>query len=444
MDHFEEYYADELSEFGSDEEVDLGLDDEDPNPKLTENWWTCNFRPNLFEFNENPRVRIFVNEHSTSLTIFEHFFDENLMQLIVYETNKYQKQNKIGERNKMKSWYDASIAEMYCFFGIIILTGMIGKRRIRDYWSTDPLLHTPFFRQIFSRNRFYDLLRCIHFNDNRKNDKTRLYKIQPVVDVLRKKFRFCTYPTKNLCIDESLMLWKGRLIFKVYIPSKRNRFGIKFFLLVDCASKIVLDFIIYTGHESQIKMNNEVGISGSIVMTMMAPFLNKGHNLYVDNWYSSPNLFKLLYNNKTGACGTVRKNRTGMPKLERRLNQGEVENKCDGNMLALKWKDKREVHMLSTIHDSSMIKTRKRKRNGMFVYKPICVHDYSQNMGGVDKVDMQISFTESIRKTVKWSKKVFFHMLDLSIFNSYAIYKHKKTLELSFYEFKLDLVRNIF
>ena len=264
------------------------------------------------------------------------------------------------------------------------------------------------------------------------------------MDVLRKKFRFCTYPTKNLCIDESLMLWKGRLIFKVYIPSKRNRFGIKFFLLVDCASKIVLDFIIYTGHESQIKMNNEVGISGSIVMTMMAPFLNKGHNLYVDNWYSSPNLFKLLYNNKTGACGTVRKNRTGMPKLERRLNQGEVENKCDGNMLALKWKDKREVHMLSTIHDSSMIKTRKRKRNGMFVYKPICVHDYSQNMGGVDKVDMQISFTESIRKTVKWSKKVFFHMLDLSIFNSYAIYKHKKTLELSFYEFKLDLVRNIF
>ncbi|EFN71302.1 PiggyBac transposable element-derived protein 4, partial [Camponotus floridanus] len=40
---------------------------------------------------------------------------------------------------------------------------------------------------------------------------------------------------RNICIDESLLLWKERLSWKQYILSKRNRFGIKFFAL--CKNK---------------------------------------------------------------------------------------------------------------------------------------------------------------------------------------------------------------
>ena len=97
-------------------------------------------------------------------------------------------------------------------------------------------------------------------------------------------------PFQNLCIDESLMLWKGRLAFRQYIPFKRHRFGVKLFLLCDCETKFVLDFIVYTGSDTEIDVTPDIGISGSIVMTLMEKYLGKGHILYVDNWYSSPKL----------------------------------------------------------------------------------------------------------------------------------------------------------
>ena len=90
------------------------------------------------------------------------------------------------------------------------------------------------------------------------------------------------------------MLWKGRLGFRQYIPSKRHRFGIKLFQLVDCETKFVLDFIIYTGSTTEHQVIPGLGLSGSIVMELMQRYLNKEHHLYVDNWYTSPALFELL------------------------------------------------------------------------------------------------------------------------------------------------------
>jgi hypothetical protein len=88
-------------------------------------------------------------------------------------------------------------------------------------------------------------------------------------------------------------------------------------------------------------------------MTMLAPHLGKGHTLYVDNWYSSPP-------NNTGTCGTVRSNRKGMPAFGcRKMQRGEVEFKENGQQLAVKWHDKLDVPVLSTVHTSTMSATGK-------------------------------------------------------------------------------------
>jgi hypothetical protein len=56
----------------------------------------------------------------------------------------------------------------------------------------------------------------------------------PIVTHLLEKYKAAMYPFEKVCIDESLMLFKGSLAFKQYIPSKRHRFGIKVFVLCDC------------------------------------------------------------------------------------------------------------------------------------------------------------------------------------------------------------------
>jgi len=55
-------------------------------------------------------------------------------------------------------------------------------------------------------------------------------KIRYILDKL-KTSKTASYPYEKLCIDESLLLFKGRCYFKQYIPSKRSRFGIKSFVL---------------------------------------------------------------------------------------------------------------------------------------------------------------------------------------------------------------------
>ena len=154
----------------------------------------------------------------------------------------------------------------------------------------------------------------MHFANNEdilSND--RLEKIRPIIGDFKRKFRNCMNPIQNLCIDESLLLWKGRLGFKQYIPSKRHRFGTRLFQLVDCETKFIPDFIVCTRSTTEYQVISELGLSGSVVMELMQRYLNKGHHLYVDNWYMGPALFELLHRNKTGACGTVCKNRHEIP-----------------------------------------------------------------------------------------------------------------------------------
>ncbi|CAM4570566.1 unnamed protein product [Leuciscus chuanchicus] len=67
---------------------------------------------------------------------------------------------------------------------------------------------------------------------------------------------------RDLCVDESLMKWKGRLAFRQFIPSKRHRFRVKFFVLCDVLTGYVEDMIIYTGSTTDIQHYPGLGISG--------------------------------------------------------------------------------------------------------------------------------------------------------------------------------------
>jgi hypothetical protein len=58
---------------------------------------------------------------------------------------------------------------------------------------------------------------------------------------------------------------KGHLMFKHFIPSKRHRFGIKVFVLCDCETGYILDFILYMGVTTDIVEDRELGISGAVI-----------------------------------------------------------------------------------------------------------------------------------------------------------------------------------
>ena len=323
------------------------------------------------------------------------------------------------------------------------LMGLNQKNRVKDYWSTDKLIATPIFGELFARDRYLSILRYLHFADNDTEEESKLRKIQPIVNHLRKKFQAAMIPWETLCVDESLMLWKGRLSFKQYIPTKRRRFGMKLFMLRDCNTKFVLNFVVYTGVETAIDNHPDVGLSGSVVLSSITSHLEKNHTLFVDNWFLSPLLFGRLLEQKTKACGTVSKNRSGMPSFET-LAEGQLQAfQITGKLLALKWMDKREVYMLTTLYKPVIVESEKYDRDtGRRIKKPLCIVHYNKNMRAVDQVDMQISFSECLWKTIKWYEKLFFHLLDITVQNSYAMFRmNNENLELS--EFRMQLAREL-
>jgi hypothetical protein len=68
-------------------------------------------------------------------------------------------------------------------------------------------------------------------------------------------------------------------------------------------------------------------------------------------------------------------------------------------MLALAWKDKRNVIMLSTWHNNGMHNMRRKVKNNVEQFrKPVVICDYNKHMGGVDVSDQYVSAYRFISK----------------------------------------------
>lgn len=390
-----------------------------------------------------------LHDDSSILEFFEAFVSEFLLGKVAFETNRYAHQflqhEVLSEHSRAKGWKDVDISELYVFIATTLLMSRNKKLDMKDNWSNDPLLYTPIFGKIMCRDRYLLILRMIHFCNNEiQVSGNRLFKLDMVLDEVRANFKAAMVPFQNLVIDESLVLWKGRLSFKQFIKSKRHRFGIKFFVLCDVETDYILDFIIYTGAETRLlPYDINIGISGGVVKTLIAPYLNKGYNLYTDNWYTSPILSQYLLKKKTTLTGTVKKNRRGMPPLKNKLSAGGVQSSHTKNIMVLKWLDRREVFMLSTLYDDKLADSGKVDRKGVMIKKPNCVVNYNACMGSIDKTDMLLSSVECVRKTLKWYKKIFFHLIDLCILNAFSTYKTVTGKVMSLANFQLELIRQL-
>ena len=108
--------------------------------------------------------------------------------------------------------------------------------------------------------------------------------------------------------------------------------------------------------------------------------------------------------------------------------------------MIMKWKDKRDVVLVSTFHDDSMENVT--TRQGV-IQKPSVVFDYNKNMGGVDRNDGQLQSYELARELLKkYYQKMFRYLLDEVCLNAFIIYK-KKGGSMSRLDFLLTLAESL-
>ena len=458
-----DFSSDQSSESDFDDVfADAGMDSGDEESSNIRSTWFAvdGSHCKQFLFSDISGIHGFSGVSASSLRpidVYSKLVTDDVYDLVVEQTNLNAQQvlsnRRISRKSRYKHWKSTDKAEMKKFFAIVMYMGVVKYPSISLYWSRDSFYKNSFVPSIMSRNRFQLLLRFMHFADNEDGDenenKDRLLKIRRMLEILEKNFTATKTPGDTIAIDESMIPWRGRLLFRQYNPGKAHRYGVKIYKLCDLQGYTYTSSV-YIGknavaHRGQ--PTTTTSHSAQIVLDLAEKYLKSGRTITTDNFYTSVALANILLKNETHLVGTIRKNRAGNPKevTTAKLKQGEIVGRenADGIVVA-KWRSKREVLMLSTKHDLKSISTGKQNKFHEEIFKPEIIICYNKGKQGIDISDQMASYFTPLRKTIRWYHKIAFEfMLNTAVVNSLIIYQEISGKKIKIGQFRHNLICDI-
>ncbi len=376
---------------------------------------------------------------------------------MVTETNRYASQviNAGGHRraSRIHQWTETCVAEMMGFLAVVMNMGLVRLPSINDYWSNEDNIGQPWFKRMFSRNRFQLLLKFFHLVDNTtmpahgQRGYNPAGKFEPFLDHLNSKFRAAFTPHQHVSVDESMIGTKGRSGLKQYLPNKHHaRFGVKLWALCCSVTGYCLSMLVYKAKRySPPASGNGLGFDVVVQLMTLSNLLNRAYHVVTDNFFSSLALAKFLYRRGTFFTGTIRRTRRGLPQAVAKGSPGvgEVVNRrsvCQ-TILALLWRQKQGRQPVAVISTAASSGTVREKGQDI----PLAITTYNKYMGGVDLHDAMLYCYLDERKTLKVWKKCAFNLIGRTLLNAYILYKCNTghTPVLSRHQFVCSVIRSL-
>ena len=87
---------------------------------------------------------------------------------------------------------------------------------------------------------------------DRRETRNRMDKLAPIRIIWDMFIENCIKhykPSEQVTVDEQLVTFRGRCSFKMYIPSKPGRYGIKIWALCDAKNAYLVNAKVYLGKE---------------------------------------------------------------------------------------------------------------------------------------------------------------------------------------------------
>ena len=110
----------------------------------------------------------------------------------------------------------------------------------------------------------------------------------------------------------------------------------------------------------------------------------------------------------------------------------------------IKFMDRKEVRLVTTAHDPSKVQTGKvNPVTKEPIVKYHAVHEYNQYIGAVDRSHQAVSYYAFKRRTLKWWKKVFFHLFMLGVLNAHIVQKATAAKKLLHRIFRRELAKQL-
>lgn len=163
----------------------------------------------------------------------------------------------------------------------------------RDCWMISSFSHIPGFCSIFTLNRFQHLMDSLNLANNENSNCKEL-------GILPSKSHKYYIPKQEFAIDEQMMGTKYWVSFIQFMPQKPCQLK-RIWALWESGTGYVQHSQIYKIKEG----NAEQGLAHRVVMDLMVKYQHQNCHLYMDNFYSSPQLLFDLVENVTFVCGTI-------------------------------------------------------------------------------------------------------------------------------------------
>ena len=356
------------------------------------------------------------------------------------ETNRYAewKMKSKPDRN----WSEVTVEELQAYLGIRMYMSVLVLPSYDMYWSKDSVFGNHFAGSVMTRNRFDKINQYFHVADTSRNPArgqpghNKLAHVQPVLDELRKNCLQQYIPHCNSSVDEAMVAFRGRLGWRQYVPAKPTKYGMKVWVRADPENGYTNDFQVYTGRSASGLP--EKGLGARVVIDLTRNITGVNHIINCDSFFSSPELFLSLQEDDIYARGTVKSNRKGMPGSQgfedkALKNQGDQTVLAKDDLIAVKWRDKRIVTIISTADspvDCTHVKRKKKDGSHLLVPCHSAIERYNNNMNGVDHADQLRNAYPTFRKSRKWWHYLFWFAVDLAVCNAYICMKESANHQL--------------
>ena len=409
-------------------------------------------------------------ELETELDYFQLFFNDEILDLFVEESNNYYSKllrDKYGSDfknviltscnnhpNKAYQYYYVTRGitkkDILTFIGIKIFMGLHKYPSLKSYWDAKYSSGNLNFNKIMSINYYYLVSKALHFpekedsgssssekdssacTDDIENDARAdpRQKINLYLEKLAQNFQKNYELGENLTIDESLVHFKGRNSMKFYIPMKPHKWGFKIHLLCDADTHYLYNMLFDPGKRGKdfIALDNCCSLSESIVLKLLSCIKDnheKRRNVFFDGWYSSLSLMKKL--TKMGYLNTTVLRATSKDLPPKIKTEGYDKAYCD-EIIIQKYEGKKTIYF-ATNYKIDIEELR---------------NIYNIKNRGVDIFDQYLSCSSSQRRTLKWYKKIFLFGIDSAIINAKVIYELKTGKKVTTVQFKEKLYDQIF
>lgn len=218
-----------------------------------------------------------------------------------------------------------------------------------------------------------------------------------------------------------MLPFRGRCAFRMFMPKKPSKYGIKVFSLVDARTYYTSKLEIYAGvqPEGPFQVDNS---TKAVSLRMFEHISNSGRNITMDRWFNSFALTEEAFTqHRLTIVGTLNSRAKGIPQEFREKNKRPIPSTVFGfgtymTLASHVPKKNKNILIISSFHREGVI-----DESTGDAQKPIITF-YNTTKCGVD-VNKMISSYSVARNTRRWPLVIFYGMLNLAGINAFIIHR---------------------